>query len=219
MRIPSLGLVEGDIIALMAGDITPGKAIELLPEEVYRKNRLENIIKSKEELYKERELQLGLERGVEPGPSWSIRQSADSSSENFIRTINGNTSKTRIHGNKHSVSSNDINYDNMHTLNPIFTSRSNRHRNSKMLEKGTKIHLRVRYPDKNNEREKGNNRIINDITSVFSKENRSGKGNRKESRTYESTYRSKPYMNTKVRTCYKCVRSAFITCSYILYII
>ena len=31
LRMPSLGLVEGDVIALMAGDITPGKVIELLP--------------------------------------------------------------------------------------------------------------------------------------------------------------------------------------------
>ena len=40
MRIPSLGLVKGDIIALMAGDITPGKVHELLPEENLRKNTL-----------------------------------------------------------------------------------------------------------------------------------------------------------------------------------
>jgi hypothetical protein len=33
LRMPSLGLVEGDIIALMAGDITPGKVIEVLSSD------------------------------------------------------------------------------------------------------------------------------------------------------------------------------------------
>ena len=42
MRIPSLGLVEGDIIALMAGDITPGKVFELLPEDLICKNNGED---------------------------------------------------------------------------------------------------------------------------------------------------------------------------------
>ena len=44
MRIPSLGLVEGDIVALMAGDVTPGRVFELLPEESVLKNVLHNVL-------------------------------------------------------------------------------------------------------------------------------------------------------------------------------
>ena len=44
MRVPSLGLVEGDIVALMAGDVTPGRVFELLPEESVLKNVLENAL-------------------------------------------------------------------------------------------------------------------------------------------------------------------------------
>lgn len=206
MRIPSLGLVEGDIIALMAGDITPGRAFELLPEEIYRKNQLDNILKSKEELYKETEIMIGLEgeggglggRGIEQGPSWSIRQSPKSSCEDFTHTNNAENNKNN-HNNS-NMNMNSSSYNIMHNINPILTARNNRHRNSKLLEKGTKIHLRVRYPDKHNERERVNNAIINDVTSVLSKENRMGKGNRKDSRTYESTYRSKPNVTTKVRS-------------------
>ena len=226
MRIPSLGLVTGDIIALMAGDVTPGKVHELLPEEMVHNNSLSQSIhnsnrrrgsegsvnykcsllnvetenlKSKEEKLLEREILLrleGRERGrCSIGQSWSMREKSPSLSNDDPHSL--------VHAN--------LNLSSSSTLNPIQSIqsiRSDRNRNNygKILEKGTKIHLRVRYPDKdkNTARNKDNRvsrnslREINSNNSSACDVNGSGK-TAKEPGTYESTYKSKLNTSGKVR--------------------
>jgi hypothetical protein len=175
MRIPSLGLVEGDIIALMGGDITPGKVFELLPEETVKRNYLTALgdedgdgeEKEKEggklcekdgergrerekERERERERDLFKQMSEEGknqninvnnnnkinktnhnNDSWSLRQDADiGGSSQALGTGTGTETETSP------------------VLNPILTYKGSISRNGKILEKGTKIHLRARFPDK-----------------------------------------------------------------------
>jgi hypothetical protein len=169
MRIPSLGLVEGDIIALMAGDITPGKVFELLPEEALTKNQSQELVRRATE-YSEREalVELNGEKNT-GGASWSRRG-----------TI---AEDMRVN----------------QTNNPILLARSKIKRTEKVLEKGSKIHLRVRYADRGN----GDRHIGSNDTSlsVLTKDDRTGKTVRKETSTYES-YGLKPSMTGRVRSLY-----------------
>ena len=327
-RIPSLGIVEGDIIALMAGDATPGRAYELLPEEnngngngngthgngnfrdgnngsignngnrnngnigngnngngngnngsgngtmmnnhnsnsldncdininnnnnnnnnhhshltthsnshndIYNKNNNFNINSNSNQncnrsnnynLFRGRG-RYGNDNNNDKTNNINNYDNYDNSrlnNENILeqndRTTDASWSQRQsskpLNIDPKSVENeNENNFNSNSTINPIFMARNNLYRNSKMLEKGTKIHLRLRYPDKNLERERDhetdrdrdrdrdrerNKRLsTSDITSVLSRENRIGKTGKKDSRTYESTYRSKPNITGKVR--------------------
>ena len=220
MRIPSLGLVEGDIIALMGGDVTPGKVFELLPEETVKKNHLaalgdgdgdgdekegegEKMGETEGERGREREREKERERERERELYRQMLvedKNQNNSNINFNNNNNSNnysnnnnkTNNSKINNNKDSwslrqdVESGDINLPlgNPPVHNPIFTHKNSINRNGKILEKGTKIHLRARFPDKSL------------IERSQSKNSGSGSDNnflmarRKKSSTYE-TYNSK----------------------------
>lgn len=201
MRIPSLGLVEGDIIALMGGDVTPGKVFELLPEETVKKNYLaalgdgdgdgdEKEGEGEGEKMGEKDGERGRERERERELHRQMLVEDKNQNNSNINFNNNNNSK--INNNKDSwslrqdVESEDINLPlgNPPVHNPIFTHKNSINRNGKILEKGTKIHLRARFPDKSL------------IERSQSKNSGSGSDNnflmarKKKSSTYE-TYNSK----------------------------
>jgi hypothetical protein len=175
MRIPSLGLVEGDIIALMGGDITPGKVFELLPEETVKRNYLTALgdedgdgeEKEKEggklgekdgetgmEREKERERERERERDL------FKQMSVEGKNQNINVNNNNNNNKTNHNNDSWSLRQDaDLGGTSQAlgtgtgtgtspVLNPILTYKGSINRNGKILEKGTKIHLRARFPDK-----------------------------------------------------------------------
>ena len=164
MRIPSLGLVKGDIIALMAGDITPGKVHELLPEENLRKNTLlQDASYSVEDIEKEIRKNIDENDMNDSNETNNDKKSfeIDAYEEENIYQINNNSTKNnKINDGEEdkepSWSRRDDSTSNKRNLtsnvkNPIlsYASKSNNiFRIEKVLEKGTKIHLRSRFPDK-----------------------------------------------------------------------
>jgi hypothetical protein len=170
MRIPSLGLVEGDIIALMGGDITPGKVFELLPEETVKRNYLTALgdedgdgeEKEKEEgKIGDKDGERGRERERERERELYKQMSADSKNQNINN--NNNNSKNHVSKGGHYYDSWSLRQDadisdapqalgtgtgTFPVLNPILTHKGPIIRNGKILEKGTKIHLRARFPDR-----------------------------------------------------------------------
>jgi hypothetical protein len=116
----------------MAGDITPGKVYELLPEEKVFPGD-ENTVNNEKRNNREREILMRLEyeegEGKEGGKGDSI--------------IDGFFSKRRE--DSWSIRDSNITIDGMkQTINPILHFQNKIYRNEKILEKGTKIHLRVR---------------------------------------------------------------------------
>ena len=165
MRIPSLGLVKGDIIALMAGDITPGKVHELLPEENLRKNNLLQDLTpySIEDIEKVIIKKFDDSSDINNNDK-SIKNNindidSDGEEENFYQKNNKTSKDNKINEGDDQEPSWSIREDSASTKtnsasnvkNPILSYASKSNNNfkiEKMLEKGTKIHLRSRFPDK-----------------------------------------------------------------------
>jgi hypothetical protein len=164
MRIPSLGLVKGDIIALMAGDITPGKVHELLPEENLRKNTLlQDPTYSVENIEKEIRKNIDENDRNDKNETNNDKKSfeIDAYEEENIYQINNNSTKNnKINDgeedkepswSRREDSTSSRRNSTSNVKNPIlsYASKSNSiFRIEKVLEKGTKIHLRSRFPDK-----------------------------------------------------------------------
>lgn len=165
MRIPSLGLVKGDIIALMAGDITPGKVHELLPEENLRKNNLLQDITP----YSIEDIEKVIIKKIDDSSDInnndkSIKNDindidSDCEEENVYQTTNKTSKDNKISEGYDQEPSWSIREDSASTKknlasnvkNPLLSYASKSNNNfkiEKMLEKGTKIHLRSRFPDK-----------------------------------------------------------------------
>lgn len=164
MRIPSLGLVKGDIIALMAGDITPGKVHELLPEENLRKNTLlQDPTYSVEDIEKEIRKNIAENDRNDNNETNNDKKSFEIDAyeeENIYRINNNSTKNNKINDgeedkepswSRREDSNSSKRNSTSNVKNPIlsYASKSNNiFRIEKVLEKGTKIHLRSRFPDK-----------------------------------------------------------------------
>lgn len=122
------------------------------------------------------ELERGDNRDTEEGLSWSNRQDA--------------------------VVSEKEDKENLSVKNPILNGKKGINRDCKMLEKGTKIHLRVRVPDRPIDRThtSKNSGSGSDANSVYTAESKGGekdkveKGGRngRKNSTYDAPYRPKP---------------------------
>lgn len=170
-------LSVGDIISLMAGDITPGKVYELLPEELVYPDENARIIEERNN----REILMRLEyedgegkeggkgKGVGRGLSWSNRD-------------------------------NNGSFGIKQTINPILHFPNKIRRNEKIMEKGTKIHLRVRTKSNNysmsNHMMKKNNQSDSDISFVM---------NNKDDRLNKDTHLHKSKLESPyTKVCYDC---------------
>ena len=248
MRIPSLGLVKGDIIALMAGDITPGKVHELLPEENLRKNNLLQDITP----YSIEDIEKIIIKKIDDSSDInnndkSIKNNiknidSDCEEENFYQKNNKTSKDNKINEGDDQEPSWSIREDSASTKtnlasnvkNPILSYASKSNNNfkiEKMLEKGTKIHLRSRFPDKIHHRphtQHSNSKNMNENeifdvnaaggSAVFGDmKNKNRKSMRRIAATSDNHFQGKQGSATRVsKNVRKCFDRTELLCSFLL---